>query len=86
MNFNIAQYNLEVTSLAPGMAETEYSIVRFHGDEGKAKNVYKGFEPLMAEDIDDAILYIVTRPAYVSINEMLIMPSAQASATVVNRK
>jgi NADP-dependent 3-hydroxy acid dehydrogenase YdfG len=85
MRMDMVKHNVKVTSLAPGMAETEFSIVRFHGDEDKAKSVYKGFEPLMAEDIADAILYVVTRPAHVCINEMLIMPTAQASATVVNK-
>lgn len=85
MRIDLVNHNIKVTSIAPGMAETEFSIVRFHGDENRAKNVYKGFVPLSADDIADAIVYVVTRPAHVCINDMLIMPTAQASATVVNR-
>ena len=86
MRMDLVKHNIKVTSIAPGMVETEFSEVRFHGDKEKAKNVYKGFEPLLAEDIADAILYVVTRPKHVCINEMIIMPTAQASATVVNRE
>ena len=86
MRMDLVKHNIKVTSMAPGMVETEFSEVRFHGDKEKAKNVYKGFEPLLAEDIADAILYVVTRPKHVCINEMIIMPTAQASATVVNRE
>jgi NADP-dependent 3-hydroxy acid dehydrogenase YdfG len=82
----LVKHNIKVTSIAPGMVETEFSIVRFHGNEERAKNVYKGFDPLTAADIADAILYVVTRPKHVCIDEMLIMPTAQASATVVNRR
>jgi 3-hydroxy acid dehydrogenase / malonic semialdehyde reductase len=86
MRMDMVKHNIKVTSLAPGMIETEFSVVRFHGDTERAKKVYDGFEPLMADDIADAILYVITRPANVCINEMIIMPTAQASATVVNRK
>jgi 3-hydroxy acid dehydrogenase / malonic semialdehyde reductase len=85
IRMDMVKHNIKVTSLAPGMIETEFSIVRFHGDTERAKKVYDGFEPLLAEDIADAILYVVTRPDHVCINEMLIMPTAQASATVVNK-
>jgi 3-hydroxy acid dehydrogenase/malonic semialdehyde reductase len=86
MRMDMVKHNIKVTSIAPGMIETEFSIVRFHGDKEKAKKVYEGFQPLFAEDIADAILYVITRPANVCINEMLIMPTAQASATVVYKK
>ena len=85
MRIDMVKHDIKVTSIAPGMAETEFSIVRFHGNTEAAKKVYEGFSPLMAEDIADAILYVITRPAHVCINEMLIMPTNQASATVVNR-
>jgi NADP-dependent 3-hydroxy acid dehydrogenase YdfG len=85
MRIDLVKHNIKVTSIAPGMAETEFSIVRFHGNTERAHNVYKGFNALCANDIADAILYVITRPAHVCINEMLIMPAAQASAVVVNR-
>ncbi len=85
MRMDLVKHNIKVTDLSPGMAETEFSIVRFHGNIENAKKVYDGFTPLSADDIADAILYVITRPPHVCINEMLIMPTAQASATVVNR-
>ena len=85
MRLDLLKHNIKVTSIAPGMAETEFSVVRFHGNTEAAQNVYKGFVPLSAGDIADAILYAVTRPAHVCINEMLIMPTAQANATNVNK-
>jgi 3-hydroxy acid dehydrogenase/malonic semialdehyde reductase len=86
MRIDLVKHDIKVTSIAPGMAETEFSIVRFHGNTEAAKKVYEGFTPLLAEDIADAILYVITRPQHVCINEMLIMPTNQASAAVVNRK
>jgi 3-hydroxy acid dehydrogenase / malonic semialdehyde reductase len=86
MRIDLVRHNIKVTDLAPGMAETEFSIVRFHGDKEAAKKVYNGFTPLSADDIADAIYYIITRPPHVCINEMLIMPTAQASAAIVNRE
>jgi 3-hydroxy acid dehydrogenase/malonic semialdehyde reductase len=80
MRTDLLPYGIKVTQIAPGAVETEFSIVRFHGDERKAKDVYKGYDPLLAEDIADAVLYAVTRPPHVNINDMLIMPTAQASA------
>jgi len=68
------------------MVETEFSIVRFKGDEGRAKKVYDGLEPLVANDIAEAIWFAVSRPAHVNINDMLIMPTAQAAATIINKK
>lgn len=86
MRIDMVRNNVKVTDISPGMAETEFSIVRFHGNTESAKNVYNGLTPLSAEDIADAILYVITRPPHVCINEMIIMPTAQANATVVDRK
>jgi len=86
MRIDLLPHNIRVSSIAPGMVETEFSLVRFKGDENKAEQVYDGFEPLRAEDIADSLLFIATRPEHVSINDILIMPSAQASARDVNRK
>lgn len=86
MRIDLVQHNIKVTCIAPGMVETEFSLVRFKGDKKRADKVYEGVTPLHAEDIAEAILFAVTRPSHVNINEMLIMPTAQASATIVNRK
>lgn len=85
MRIDLLSHGIKVTAIHPGMVETEFSIVRFKGDENRAKKVYDGFEPLIAQDIADAIWYAVSRPAHVNINEMLIMPTAQAAATIVKR-
>lgn len=77
---------LRISTVDPGAVETEFSIVRFHGDKDKAKNVYKGMQPLVAEDISEAVLFIVTRPPHVQIGEILIFPTAQGAATLVARK
>ena len=83
---DLLKYNIKVSSVSPGAVETEFSLVRFDGDEEKAKNVYAGYEPLKAEDIADAVHFILTRPDHVNINDILIMPTAQANTTVINRK
>lgn len=85
MRMDLLPHGIKVTAINPGMVETEFSVVRFKGDEDKAKKVYEGLEPLLADDIADAIWYVVSRPAHVNINDMLIMPTAQASATLVQR-
>ncbi len=85
MRIDLLPHNIRVSSIAPGMVETEFSLVRFKGDETKAEQVYEGFKPLKAEDIAESLLFIATRPDHVSINDILIMPSAQASARDVRR-
>lgn len=85
MRIDLLPYGIKVTAINPGMVETEFSVVRFKGDEERAKKVYEGLEPLLAPDIADAIWYVVSRPKHVNINDMLIMPSAQATATLVSR-
>ena len=77
---------VRVTSIDPGMAETEFSLVRFKGDEERAGSVYKGMRPLSAEDIAEAILWSLDRPAHVNVQEILLMPTDQASARDVHRK
>lgn len=85
MRMDLVQHGIKVTAIHPGAVETEFSIVRFKGDEQRAKNVYNGFEPLHPEDIADVIHFAVTRPAHVNINDLLVMPTAQASATIIHR-
>jgi 3-hydroxy acid dehydrogenase/malonic semialdehyde reductase len=85
MRIDLLPHGIKVTAINPGMVETEFSKVRFKGDEGRAKKVYDGLEPLVADDIAEAIWFAVSRPAHVNINDMLIMPSAQATATIIKR-
>jgi len=83
---DLLPHGIRVTGICPGMAETEFSIVRFHGDEEKAKKAYQGFQPLTAADIADVVYYAASRPAHVNISDVVIMPLAQANAGTVNRK
>ena len=77
---------IRVTEIAPGMVETEFSTVRFRGDRKAAKAVYQGVKPLVAEDIADCIVFAVTRPAHVDIDEIVMRPTAQAASWLVARK
>jgi 3-hydroxy acid dehydrogenase / malonic semialdehyde reductase len=86
MRIELAPFGVKVTAIHPGAVETEFSIVRFHGDEEKAKKVYEGFENLVAADIAEAIWFCVNRPFRVNINELIIMPTAQPIASIINRK
>ena len=86
MRIDLMPFGIKVTAIHPGMVETEFSKVRFKGDEGRAKKVYDGVDPLMADDIAEAIWFVVSRPAHVNINDMLIMPTAQATGTIIDRK
>jgi 3-hydroxy acid dehydrogenase/malonic semialdehyde reductase len=85
MRIDFLPHNLRVCQIAPGAAETEFSLVRFHGDERKAKAVYQGFIPLQADDIAEAALFIASRPMHVCINDLIIMPTAQANANHIIR-
>ncbi len=80
MRIDLLKHNIKVTNIAPGMAGTEFSIVRFHGDTEKAKEVYRGIDPLTAEDIADVIYFCATLPAHVCINDLVITPTQQANA------
>lgn len=80
MRIELMPSGIKVTSIAPGAVETEFSLVRFGWDEEKAASVYKGFTPLYAKDIAETILFVITRPAHVNIDDLLIMPTNQASA------
>ena len=85
MRIDLNPYGIRVGGIHPGAVETEFSEVRFKGDSEKAANVYKGFEPLRAEDIADIIHFVISRPYYVNIADLLVLPTAQASATVMNK-
>jgi 3-hydroxy acid dehydrogenase/malonic semialdehyde reductase len=81
MRMDLLQYGIKVTAIHPGAVETEFSEVRFKGDKEKAKKIYEGFDPLVAQDIADTIWFVASRPPHVNINDLIIMPTAQASAT-----
>ena len=85
LRIDVAHTPLRVTLLKPGLVETNFSTVRFHGDSDRAANVYKGIAPLTGEDIADAMLYAVQSPAHVQIAEMLILATHQASGSVIVR-
>jgi NADP-dependent 3-hydroxy acid dehydrogenase YdfG len=80
MRIDLLPYKVRVSQICPGAVETEFSLVRFKGDAERADNVYKGFTPLTAMDVADAILYMIKCPAHVNINDMVIMPTAQANS------
>ncbi|MCX6239274.1 MAG: SDR family NAD(P)-dependent oxidoreductase [Bacteroidia bacterium] len=86
MRIELLPFGVKVSSISPGMVDTEFSIVRFKGDKERADSVYKGLTPLYASDIAEAILFMVTRPKHVNIDEMLIMPTDQASARDYRRQ
>lgn len=83
MDFN--PYGIRVGAIHPGLVETEFSNVRFKGDDERADQTYDGFEPLHPEDIAEAILFMVTRPPHVTIGDMVVLPTAQASATMIQK-
>ena len=86
MRIDLNAYGIRVGAVNPGLVETEFSDVRFKGDSERAANVYKGFQPLRPEDIADIVLFVVTRPYHVNIADLVVMPTAQASSTIVNKE
>lgn len=85
MRYDLNPHGIKVTEIKPGMVDTEFSLVRFKGDDERAKNVYKGMQPLTGNDIADIILFTITRPAHVVLADVLVFPTAQAGATFVKR-
>lgn len=85
MRMDMLPHNIKVTQICPGAVETEFSIVRFHGDTSRADKVYEGYENLVAADIADCIWFVLSRPPHVNINDMVVMPTAQASATMFHK-
>ena len=86
MRIDMLPHSIKVTAINPGMVETEFSIIRFKGDEDRAKKPYLGIEPLKAEDIAETIYWCASRPAHVNINDIIITPTVQANATTTFRK
>jgi 3-hydroxy acid dehydrogenase / malonic semialdehyde reductase len=85
MRIDLNPFGIKVIGIHPGLVETEFSLVRFKGDEKRAETVYQGFEPLLAQDIADVVEFVVSRPPHVVLADIVVLPTAQASATVVNK-
>ena len=85
MRMDLNEYRIRVAGIHPGLVETEFSDVRFKGDSERAKTVYQGYKALQAEDIADIIHFVVTRPYHVNIEDLIVYPTAQASATLINK-
>jgi serine 3-dehydrogenase len=85
MNVDLSGTGVKASSVDPGFVETEFSVVRFHGDEERADAVYEGFEPLTADDVADAVWYVASRPARVNVFDLVLVPTAQRDAFVVDR-
>jgi NADP-dependent 3-hydroxy acid dehydrogenase YdfG len=86
MNLDVAGTGIRVSSVDPGFVETEFSVVRFHGDEDRAEAVYEGFQPLTAEDVADVVTFVATRPAHVNVHDVVLLPTAQRNVYVLERK
>jgi len=85
INLDVSGTRLRVSSVDPGFVETEFSVVRFHGDEARADGVYDGFQPLTGDDVADAVAYVANLPAHVNILRMVLLPSAQRNVYVLDR-
>ncbi len=85
MRLDLNPYGIKVSQISPGLVETEFSKVRFKGDEARAASVYADLDALQAEDIAELALFMATRPPHVNISDVIILPTAQASSTVVDR-
>ncbi len=86
MRIDLNEHGIKVSEVNPGAVDTEFSSVRFKGDISKADKVYEGFQPLLANDIAEIIYFVASRPAHVNIADSIILPTAQASASIINRK
>ncbi len=85
MRIDLNEHNIKVSSIDPGLVDTEFSLVRFKGDKQQADDVYKGMKPLFPDDIAEIVLFMLTRPAHVNIADLLVLPAAQANASRINR-
>jgi NADP-dependent 3-hydroxy acid dehydrogenase YdfG len=86
MRIDLVQDNIKVSCLSPGAADTEFSLVRYKGNKEVAEKTYEGFQPLSAEDVAESTYFIASQPEHVNIEEIFILPTAQANSTVFNRK
>ena len=86
MRMDLNNYNIRVSAIHPGLVETAFSDVRFKGDTERAKKVYQGYKALQPEDIAEIIHFVITRPYHINIEDLVVYPSAQVSATMINKK
>ncbi len=86
MRLDLNNHGIKVSQVSPGLVETEFSMVRFKGDASRSEKVYEGFQPLTGADVAEVIHYMVTRPPHVLMSDVVLLPTAQASSTMVNRK
>jgi NADP-dependent 3-hydroxy acid dehydrogenase YdfG len=86
MRIDLLPHGIKVSQIAPGAVNTEFSLVRFKGDQQAANNVYQGFQPLMGADVADVVYFVTSLPSHVTINDLLIMPTAQAAAGIIKRE
>ncbi len=86
MRIDLVDTPVRVSTVDPGLVETEFSLVRLHGDKERAKSTYQGYKPLSADDIADAVVWVASRPDHVQVAEVIMLPSAQASCMVLDRK
>jgi len=86
LRLDLNKHNIKISEINPGLVETSFSDVRFKGDKSKAKNVYKGYKALQANDIAEIISFVISRPKHVNIADLLVLPSDQASSTQINKK
>ena len=86
MRLDLFDSPVRVSTVDPGLVETEFSEVRFRGDSDRATTVYQGYQPLRPDDVAEAVIWVTSRPAHVTIADIMILPTAQASATVLDKK
>lgn len=86
MRIDLLPHNIKVSLICPGAVETEFALVRFHGDAERAKRVYDGYENLVADDIAECIWFMVSRPPHVNVDDMLVMPTAQATGSIFHKE
>ncbi len=86
MRIDLLPHGIKVTAVNPGAAETEFSLVRFKGDAEKAKSIYRGFDPLQANDIAEVVWFAASRPPHVNLNDIVMTPLAQANSIYINKK
>lgn len=86
MRIDLVQYGIKVSTISPGAADTEFSLVRYKGNHEQANKTYEGFQPLTAEDIAESTYFIANQPKHVNIEEIFILPTAQATSTIIHRE
>jgi NADP-dependent 3-hydroxy acid dehydrogenase YdfG len=85
LRLDLNKHNIKVSEVNPGLVETSFSDIRFKGDKKTAKSVYKGYKALQAEDVAEIISFVISRPSHVNIADLLVLPTSQASSTVINK-